>query len=183
MMSVKMTPGQTAEIAGPKKAFVIPKPEVVASMIKRAKRPLLVVGSKADEISTKDGDLIDSAIRISKGGKVTVVATGHLVREFRKRGKENTYSSQFMNLGDRLRDPDWEGFDGGGAYDLVVFAGSIYYMEWLVQSGLKNFAQGLNTISLAQSYQPNASWSLGTMPLEQWKEVIDKIVTLVEEGA
>jgi CO dehydrogenase/acetyl-CoA synthase epsilon subunit len=56
-------------------------------------------------------------------------------------------------------------------------------MEWLIQSGLKNFAQGLSTISLAQSYQPNASWSLGTMPSEQWKEVIDKIVTMVEEGA
>jgi acetyl-CoA decarbonylase/synthase complex subunit epsilon len=182
-MSVKMIPGQTAEIAGPKKAFVIPKPEVVASIIKRSKRPLLVVGSKADKIKTKDGDMIDSAIRISKGGKVTVVATGHLVREFRKRGKENIYSSQFMNLGDRLRDPDWKGFDGEGAYDLVVFAGSIYYMEWLVQSGLKNFAQGLTTISLTQSYQPNASWSLGTMPSEQWKEVIDKIVTMVEEGA
>lgn len=182
-MSAKMTPGQTGEIAGPKKAFVIPKPEVAASMIKRAKRPLLVVGSKADKIKTKDGDLIDSAIRMSRGGKVTVVATGHLVGEFRKRGKENTFSSQLMNLGDRLRDSEWEGFDGGGAYDLVVFAGSIYYMEWLVQSGLKNFASGLRTISLDQSYQPNASWSLGTMPREQWKEVIDKIVTMVEEGS
>ncbi|TET72177.1 CO dehydrogenase/acetyl-CoA synthase complex subunit epsilon, partial [Candidatus Bathyarchaeota archaeon] len=49
-----MTLGQTAEIAGPKKAFVISKPVVAASMIKRAKRPLLVVGSKAVDVKTVD---------------------------------------------------------------------------------------------------------------------------------
>jgi acetyl-CoA decarbonylase/synthase complex subunit epsilon len=87
-----------------------------------------------------------------------------------------------MNLGDRLRDPNWEGFDGDGAYDLVVFAGIPYYMEWLVLSGLKNFAQDLRTVSLDKSYQPNASWSLGTMPEEDWKEVIDVIVSNIEEG-
>ena len=133
-MSSKMTLGQTAEIPGPKKAFVIPKPEVAASMMKRAKRTLLVVGSKAGEIRTRDGDLIDTVMKMSKSGKVTVVATAHLVNEFRKRGEENIYSIQLMNLGDRLRDPEWKGLDGKGVYDLVVFVGSLYYMEWLVQS-------------------------------------------------
>jgi len=47
---------------------------------------------------------------------------------------------------------------------------------------LKNFAEGLTTISLDFSYQPNASWSLGTMAAEKWKEVLDKIMTLVEGG-
>ncbi|MCK4885653.1 CO dehydrogenase/acetyl-CoA synthase complex subunit epsilon, partial [Candidatus Bathyarchaeota archaeon] len=43
-MSAKAEPWQTAEIAGPKKALVITKPEVAAAMIKRAKRPILIVG-------------------------------------------------------------------------------------------------------------------------------------------
>ena len=63
-MSAKLRPGQTAEIAGPKHAMVFPNPTVVASMIKRAKRPLLVIGSKAPETVTEDGDLIDYAIKI-----------------------------------------------------------------------------------------------------------------------
>lgn len=183
MMSAKMTLGQTAEIAGPKKAFLIPKPEVAASMIKRAKRPLLVIGSDAGNIGTKDGDLIDSAIRLYRKGNVTVAATGHLVGEFRKRNAEDVHSMQLMNLGDRLRDPQWQGFDGKGPYDLVVFAGLPYYLEWLVLSGLKNFAMDLRTISLDRSYQPNASWSLGSMPEEEWKEVLDNIVKILEEGA
>jgi acetyl-CoA decarbonylase/synthase complex subunit epsilon len=88
-----------------------------------------------------------------------------------------------MNLGDRLRDPNWKGFDGEGQYDLVVFAGLPYYLEWLVLNGLKHFAAGLTTISFDASYQPNASWSLGTMREEEWKEVIDRIASILEEAA
>ncbi len=86
-----------------------------------------------------------------------------------------------MNLGDRLRDPLWTGFDGKGQYDMVVFAGLPYYLEWLVLNGLKSFAMDLTTISLDRNYQPNASWSLGSMKEEEWKEVLDKIVSDLEE--
>ena len=180
-MSQKMTLGQTAEIAGPKKAFIIPKPEVAASMIKRAKRPLLVVGSESVNTATGDGDLVDTAIRLM--GKMTVAVTGHFVSEFLDRGADGAHSIPLMNLGDRLRDPNWAGFDSEGRYDLVVFAGFPYYLEWLVLNGLKSFAMDLRTVSLTRSYQPNASWSLGSMKEDEWKEVLDKIVsTLLEEN-
>lgn len=182
-MSAKTILGQTAEVAGPKKALVVPKPEVVAAMVKRSRRPLLVVGSEAKKTQTKDGDLIDTATRLHRKGKVTIVATGHLISEFRNRKVEGVNSMPLMNLGDRLKDPDWRGFDGGGQYDLVLFAGLRYYLEWLVLNGLKHFATGLTTISLDASYQPNASWSLGNMSEEEWKEALDKIVSMVEEGA
>ena len=179
-MSAKLRPGQTAEIAGPKHAKVFPNPAVVASMIKRAKRPLLVIGSKAPETETEDGDLIDSAIKIGKKGKLTIAATGHLIGEFKKRKAKKVFSIPIMNLGDRLRDTNWNGFDGEGQYDLAIFAGSQYYLEWLVLSGLKNFAPNLRTISLGNLYQPNASWSVGTVNHSKWmsllKEVVEHIV-------
>jgi acetyl-CoA decarbonylase/synthase complex subunit epsilon len=180
-MSVKMTLGQTAEIAGPKKAFIIPKPEVAASMIKRAKRPLLVVGSDSPNIETKDGDLIDTVIRLLKHSKFNVAATGHIIKVFKERGAEGAYSMPLMNLGDRLRDPHWDGFDGEGQYDLVVFVGLPYYLEWLVLNGLKSFAMNLTTMSLDRTYQPNARWSIGMVREEEWKEVLDKIVSILEE--
>jgi acetyl-CoA decarbonylase/synthase complex subunit epsilon len=110
-----------------------------------------------------------------------VVATGTLVKTFRERGAE-VYSMKFMNLGDRLRDPGWAGFDGKGAYDLVLFVGTLYYMEWLVESGLKSFAQGLRTVSLGNAYQPNASWSMGSMPVKDWLAALDEIIKELEEG-
>jgi acetyl-CoA decarbonylase/synthase complex subunit epsilon len=175
-----MRTGQVAEIAGPKKALIIPKPTVAVAMIKRAKRPLLVIGSDSINVSTKDGDLVDSTIRAQKTGKLTVVATGHLVKIFKDRGAY-VQSMTLMNLGDRLKDPDWKGFDVNGPYDLILFAGAPYYMEWLVLSGLKNFAPELRTIALDNSYQPNAQWSMGSMPNNIWQEALDEIITGLEE--
>jgi acetyl-CoA decarbonylase/synthase complex subunit epsilon len=42
-------PWQIAEVAGPKKAMVIGKPEVAVALIKKAAHPLLVVGHYAEE--------------------------------------------------------------------------------------------------------------------------------------
>ncbi len=179
-MSAKMRTGQTAEIPGPTKANVIPQPKVAASMIKKAERPLLVVGSDAPNVKTNDGDLVDSAIRFLKAG-VDVVATATLAKTFRDRGAE-VYSMKFMNLGDRLRDTGWAGFDGEGPYDLILFAGTLYYMEWLVLSGLKSFAPGLRTVSLVNAYQPNASWSMGSMPMKDWLTALDEILKELEAG-
>lgn len=181
-MSITYKTGQIAEVAGPKRANIFPNTDVAALMLERAKRPLVVVGSNSLNVMTKDGDLIDSVIRLIKNPKISVVATGHLVGEFRKRGVDNINSMSIFVLGDKLRNPDWNGFDGIGSYDFVIFVGFSYYVEWLVESGLKSFAQELRTISLDSSYQPNAGWSLGWMSESDWKEALDRIITHLEEG-
>jgi acetyl-CoA decarbonylase/synthase complex subunit epsilon len=178
-----MIPGQTAEIAGPKKAFTMNNPKIVASMIKRAKNPLLVIGSKSLETETMDGTLIDTAVKISSYTKMPLAVTGHLISEFSNHDTTNLHSVSIMELGNRLRDQRWEGLNGDGGYDLVLFAGIPYYMEWLVLSGLKNFAPELKTVSLESSYQPNASWSLATMPKEKWKSFLGEVLNLLEEDS
>ncbi|MBT3284321.1 CO dehydrogenase/acetyl-CoA synthase complex subunit epsilon [Candidatus Bathyarchaeota archaeon] len=182
-MSAKTRLGQTAEIAGPTNANIFPNGNVAASLISKAKRPLLVVGSHSVKVQTNDGDLIDSTIRAMKNSKVAVVATAHMVGEFKKRGADQANSLSLFVLGKYLSDPEWMGFDGKGPYDAVVFMGFAYYMEWLVESGLKNFAMSLRTISLDRNYQPNAKWSLGWMPEPDWKESIEIIVSRLEEEA
>jgi len=167
---------QTAEIPGPKRAFVISKPDVVSAMIGKTGRVLVVVGSDAGKIKTKDGDLVDSMIRLSKTGKVQLAATGHLAGEFVRRGFNEIRSTPLFNLGDRLRDPAWKGLDGEGPYGLVIFVGFLYYYEWLVLSGLKHFASHLRTISLGQFYQPHSSFSFLNSSSEEWTGYLDKII-------
>lgn len=163
-------PWQTAEIPGPKKALVISKPEIVAAMVKRAKRPIMVVGHEAAETSLGEEMLIDYLIRLAKTAGVPVVATAHVVKAFLERGFQPSAWMPAVDIVNRLGDPDWEGLDGEGPYDLALFTGIQYYMQWVLLSGLKHFSPKLKTITLDRFYQPHASWSFPNISLEEWKK-------------
>ena len=166
----------TAEIPGPKKALVITKPKVVSAMIRRAKKPLLIVGHEAAEIQLKNGKLIDYMIRIAKSGRIPVVATAHIQGEFQKRGFKAVSWMPAVDIANRLRDLEWKGLDDKGQYDLALFVGLPYYMEWLILSGLKHFSSNLRTISLAMHYQPHASWSFPNLSVDDYEKSLEIIV-------
>lgn len=165
-------PWQKAEIAGTEKALAITKPEVVAAMVKRAKRPILIIGHEAADTEIGKSRVIDFLIQLAKTSKVPVVATAHVVKEFILRGFQPVAWMPAMDIANRLRDAKWKGLDGKGRYDLALFAGLPYYMEWLILSGLKNSAPELKTISLDRFYQPHALWSFPNILLEDWKKSI-----------
>jgi len=169
-------PWQKAEIPGPTKALVITKPEVVVAMVKRAKRPILVVGHEAAETEMGDKKPLDYAIRISETGKIPLVATAHVVGEFAKRGFQPAAFMPAVDIANRLVDPEWKGLDGNGQYDLAMFMGITYYMEWVLFSALKNFGQNLKTISLDRYYQPHAAWSFPNLSVEDWAQSLEVII-------
>jgi acetyl-CoA decarbonylase/synthase complex subunit epsilon len=161
-------PWQTAEIPGPKKALVVSKPEVVATMIKKAKRPILVVGHMAAEIELGSKKLIDYMIELAEKAEIPVVATAHIVSEFSKRGYKPAGWMSAVDIGNRLVDPEWNGINGEGPHDLALFVGLPYYMEWTILSGLKHFAPSLKTITLDNVYHPHASWSFPNVSVKDW---------------
>ena len=175
-MSAKAESWQRAEIPGPKKALLIMKPEVVAAMIKRAKRPLLIVGHHAMNDYSKEVKMIDYAIHLGKKTGMPVIATAHTVGEFIKKGFHPAASMPAMDIGDRLTDPAWKGLDGAGPYDLALFMGLPYYMGFVILAGLKSFSNGLKTMSLDRFYNPHASWSFPNISIENWKESFDLII-------
>ena len=143
-------PWQCAEIAATKKANPIQKPEIAVAMIKKATRPILVVGSNATERFMEGKPAIDFIIDLANASKVQVVATAHIVSEFLKRGYEPAGFMNAMDIGNRLVDPEWQGLDGKGHPDLVLFVSLPYYMEALILSGLKHFAPDLRTMNSGQ---------------------------------
>ena len=168
-------PWQKAEIAGPTKALVITKPEVVVAMIKKAKRPILIVGHEATDPEEKQ--MLDIAIRLAKTGKIPLVATAHIVGEFLKKGFQPAAFMPAVDIANRLTDPEWKGLDGNGQYDLAMFMGITYYMEWLIFSALKHYGNGLKTISLDRYYHPHASWSFPNLAVETWSQNLEIIIT------
>lgn len=178
-MGAKAEPWQTAEIAGPKKALLILKPEVIVAMVKRAKRPILVVGHQASEDYSDDVKMIDYAIRMSKIAGIPVVATAHIIGAFLEREFQPAAWMSAMDIANRLTDPEWKGLDGKGPYDLAMFMGLPYYMEFVMLSGLKHFSAQLKTISLDRFYNPHATWSFPNLSVKDWKEsfevMLDKL--------
>lgn len=174
-------PWQCAEVSSTKKANPIQKPEVAVAMIKKAQRPILVVGSNATERWMEGRQLIDYLIDFAEASKVPVVATAHMVGEFLKRGYEPAGFMSAMDIGNRLVDPEWKGLDGKGHPDLALFVGIPFYMEGLILTGLMHFAPDLKTMTLDNMYHPHASWSFPNGSLEEWASNL-KVMTSKFEG-
>ncbi len=170
-------PWQCAEVAATKKAHVITKPEVAAAMIKKAARPILVVGSNATERTLKGKLLIEYLIDFARVSKAPVVATAHIVGEFLKRGYEPAEFMSAMDIGNRLVDPEWQGINDKGHPDLALFIGMPYYMESLILSGLKHFAPDLRTLTLDNLYHPHASWSFPNISIQDWAQNLETITS------
>ncbi len=179
-MSAKAEPWQKAEIAGPQKALLILKPDVVSALLKRAKRPILVVGHHVLGEDREYAPTIDHVIRLSTATNTPLVTTAHTSKAFIDKGFKPAAIMSAMEIGDRLQDPEWQGLDGQGVYDLALFIGLPYYMQFLVLSGLKHFSKSLRTISLDRYYNPHASWSFPNLKIPEWHQHFETILNKLE---
>lgn len=153
----------------PKQGVAMKEPEQLAKLIKKAKRPLIVVGALADKIAVHDGKtLLDLLIELGK--KIPIVATSNISKAFIDKGFDPGTIMTVANITNRLSDPDWKGLDGKGQYDVVVYTGMTIYLELQMLSRLKHYAPWLKTISLERFFIPNASVGLANLKVESWKE-------------
>ncbi len=174
-------PWMIAEVAGPRQASVITKAEVADAIIRRARRPVMVVGSLATEIEVDDRILLDYLVLLARKGGIPVVATAQVGKALLERDLHPRFQMAAVDIGQRLADPSWKGVDGKGAHDLAIFAGLPYYLAQTVLSGLKHFAPSLKTMTLDNVYHPQASWSLSNLSLRDWVTTLRSITENLEE--
>ena len=166
-------PWQRGEIPGPVRSVAIKDPKSLALMIKRAKRPIIIVGNKFPPGTNP----LEIVVKIAKATNAHIVATGVNFKALREKGYEHVYLMPALEIVDRLRDPSWRGLDGKGQYDFAVFLGFPYYYEWLLLNGLKHVAyKHLKTISLDPYYHPNASYSLPNLTPDKWCSYLGEMV-------
>ncbi|MEM3017361.1 MAG: CO dehydrogenase/acetyl-CoA synthase complex subunit epsilon [Candidatus Bathyarchaeia archaeon] len=168
---------QTAETPGALRGLPITRPEIIVAVIQRSSRPILVVGPEATETKLLIGAPLEYAIRMAEKTRAQVVATANVINEFLIRGFKEVVGMPIVDVANRLRDPDWKGFDGQGQYDLALFIGLKYYLGWTTLSGLKHYAPHLKTVSLDRFHQPNATWSFPNMSVDDWQKQLDAIIT------
>lgn len=171
-----------AEMGGTTRASVISKPEVIVALVKRARRPLFIIGHEVSAAGFESEALGEFIEGVSRARHIPVLGTAHTSKDLIGRGIKVQAVMGGMEIVDRLRDPAWTGLDGQGHYDLVLMAGMSYSTGWLLLSGIRNGAPKLKTIALDRRYQPNASWSFGNMTPEPWREQLQAIMSLLEIG-
>ena len=162
-------PFDTANIPGPKMAMIA-KPKSVASMIKRAKRPLLIVGPDITD------EMFKRVLEFAKKD-IQVVATGSTIKKFIEAGVADSVKYAVLHeLTSFILDPEWPGLDGEGNYDLVLFMGTIYYHGSQMMAAIKNFAPHTRAIAIDRYYHPNAFQSFP----DSWKKE-EKYIEMLDE--
>jgi len=171
------TPWQIGDIPGPKQAHII-KPEMFPKVAKTLKRPLIVVGSRKEAL--KEEDTISHVVMLAKSIDSPLVVSPSLFKNFMRFKNVKVVCIGIEDLVNRLKEKEWEGFDGKGNYDSVIFVGGVYYFQSLMLSTLKHFAPHLKTFSIDRFYHPNAEFSFENMNEERWMQEFKNMVEMIK---
>ncbi len=167
-MNERVIPWQPTVIAGPKQALLV-TPETAEMMLKKAKRPLMIVGPLV-----KDSPVLTLATQIAEKWNIPIVSTGDVFKTLNESGVESKPYGvvEIVNL---LKDPEWKGLNGEGQHDLVLFVGVIYYIGSQGLSTLKHFAPHLKTLTICKFFHSNADASFPNMKDEEWIKYLEKL--------
>jgi acetyl-CoA decarbonylase/synthase complex subunit epsilon len=171
-------PFEMAQIPGPETAKTY-MPKVIGAIIRKSKRPLLVVGAELFD----DPIMFNKVIEFGKAG-IPIAATAHSVKGFVERGyMDNVYQIGLHPLTNYLRFEDWKGLDGKGQYDCVIFMGIFYKFANGMFSALKNFNRNIKRVSIDKYYHVNADMSFGNMAFikEEHHAAVDEVLAAIKK--
>ncbi|MHC1589448.1 MAG: CO dehydrogenase/acetyl-CoA synthase complex subunit epsilon [Candidatus Hecatellaceae archaeon] len=173
----RTSPYETGNIPGPQMALSPAKASTVyASLTKRAKNPLLIVGKYVLEVELDGKSLADYAIEISKKKDIPIVATAHTLKIFIEK-KYPAVSMGIVEIVNRLQDSSFTvDPKRPSPHDLVLFLGITYQLASQGLSTLKHFAPHLKTVTLCKWYHPNADWSFPNMKDDEWKKALEEFI-------
>lgn len=165
-------------LTGTQQGMVIEDFRECADLIRRAQRPLLVLGSLALKTNLGGKLLIEYGVDLAKTRDIPICATAHTKKKLLELGVEPASSYDIIEIINHLKDPDWKGVKKEGNHDLVLFLGFRTDLGEQGLSTLKHFAPHLKTMTLCKYYYPHASFSLPNLAKdEQWQEFLDKLIT------
>ncbi len=160
-------PFNTGNAPGPEMARAV-MPAVSGKMLAKAKRPLLIVGSEVH-----DKDVLERVVAMGRVG-IQIAAVGDAYTSLGDKGIDVYYANMHA-LASYLCDPQWQGLDGKGGYDLVTFLGITYYYASQAISALKNFSK-VKVISIDRYYHPNANMSFGNLKKDVFIAALDEVI-------
>jgi acetyl-CoA decarbonylase/synthase complex subunit epsilon len=170
-------------LTGIKSARLIDDAAEYASLIKKAKRPLLVVGPLL-LTSTADGKLpLEYALDIAKAVNIPICATAQTRGKIVESGVQPACFYDVVEIANALKDPDWQGVKKEGNHDLVILFGIRSDLGNQSLSTLKHFAPHLKTMTLCKHYFPHANYSLPNFKKDaKWQEFLEGLIANLKKG-
>ena len=170
-------------LTGTKSGIAIDSAQEYADLIRRAKRPLLVVGPLL-LASLPDGKLLlDYALDIAKAAGIPICATAHTRGKIVELGVQPDCVYDAVEIVNALKDPDWQGVKKEGNHDLVIFFGIRSDLGSQGLSTLKHFAPHLKTMTLCKHYFPHANYSLPNFKKDaKWQEFLESLIANLKKG-
>lgn len=169
-------------LTGTRTAALVEDPKEYARLIKKAQRPLLVLGPKLLSINLGDRLLLDYALEFAKISKIPICATAQVVSKLKEKGITPDSEYDLVEIINALRRPDWKGVKGEGNHDLVLFFGIRTDLAEQGLSVLKHFAPHLKTMTLCKYFYPHADYSLPNIRKdEKWKEFLEGLTEALKE--
>jgi acetyl-CoA decarbonylase/synthase complex subunit epsilon len=170
-------------LTGTKSGIAIDSAQEYADLIRRAKRPLLVVGPLLLK-SLPDGKLLlEYALDIAKAAGIPICATAHTRGKIVELGVQPDCVYDVVEIINALKDPDWQGVKKEGNHDLVMFFGIRSDLGNQGLSTLKHFAPHLKTMTLCLHYFPHANYSLPNFKKDaKWQEFLESLIANLKKG-
>jgi acetyl-CoA decarbonylase/synthase complex subunit epsilon len=164
-------------LTGTKTARIVEDPVQFASRIKKAVRPLYILGP--DVLDRKIGDrlFLEYCLDVAKAGNLPICATAHVLKKMSEMGATPDSTYDIIEIINHLKDPEWQGVRKEGNHDLIVFSGVRCDLAERGLSTLKHFAPHLETMALCRFSHPNADFALPVIRKDvKWQEYFDGLV-------
>ncbi|MBM3176041.1 MAG: hypothetical protein FJZ93_10070, partial [Chloroflexi bacterium] len=95
-------------LTGTKAARIIEDAEEYAMLVKKAKRPLLVLGPKILTKPVEGKPLFEYAVEIAKTLDIPICATAHTKKKLVELGVEPASTYDIIEILNHLKDPAWK---------------------------------------------------------------------------
>jgi len=141
-------------MTGIKSARTIKDGSEYAVLIKKAKRPLLILGPRVLTDTLNGKKLLDWAIELAQTAHIPICATAHTKKELLEKGVNPECTYDLMEILNSLKSPGWQGVKKEGNHDLVLFFGIRTDLATAGLSTLKHYAPHLKSMTLCKYYFP-----------------------------
>jgi len=170
-------------LTGTKSARLVEEAAECAAQIKKAKRPLLVIGPLLLG-STPEGKLLmEYAVDLSRAAGIPICATAQTRGKLVEMGVQPECVYDAIEIVNALKDPEWKGVKKEGNHDLVLFFGIRSDLGSQGLSTLKHFAPHLKTMTLCKHFFPHASYSLPNFKKDaKWQEFLESLIEELKKG-